>query len=136
MTHTQYNDSRSSWADVASGIPQGSVLGPMLFICYINDMPSSVLSSIYLFADDAKLYRNISSDDDPPPPPHRTPARPSATGEMVREMAATFQLKQTCVRSCTSVNKTPIETTPWAEQRWLQVQQPARRTLACTSIQS
>ena len=60
------NDSRSSWADVTSGIPQGSVLGPMLFIIYINDMPSSVLSSIYLFADDAKVYRNISSNDDPP----------------------------------------------------------------------
>ena len=54
------NDSRSSWADVTSGIPQGSVLGPMLFIIfYINDMPSSVLSPIYFFADDAKLYRNI-----------------------------------------------------------------------------
>ena len=60
------NNSRSSWADVTSGIPQGSVLGPMLFICYINDMQSSVLSSIYLFADDAKLSRNMSSDDDPP----------------------------------------------------------------------
>ena len=33
---------------------------------YINDMPSSVLSSIYLFADDANVYRNISSNDDPP----------------------------------------------------------------------
>ena len=60
------NGSRSSWADVTSGIPQGSVLGPVLFICYINDMPSSVQSSIYLFADDAKLCRNIASDDDPP----------------------------------------------------------------------
>ena len=81
------NDSRSSWADVTSGIPQGSVLGPMLFICYINDMPSSVQPSIYLFADDAKLYRNIAPDDDP----HCTPARPSATGEMSRGMAAAFQ---------------------------------------------
>ena len=59
------NSSRSSWADVMSGIPQGSVLRPVLFICYINNMPSSVQSSIYLFADDAKLYRNIPSDDDP-----------------------------------------------------------------------
>ena len=55
-------------------------------------MPSLVQASIYLFANDAKLYRNNASDDDPPPP--RTPARPSATGEMVRGMAAAFQLKQ------------------------------------------
>ena len=58
------NASRSSWADVTSGIPQGNVIGPMLFIIYINDMPSSVLSSI--FADDAKLYRNMSSNDNHP----------------------------------------------------------------------
>ena len=60
------NDSRSSWAYVTSGIPQGNVIGPMLFIIYINDMPSSVLSSIYLFADDAKLYGNMSSNYNPP----------------------------------------------------------------------
>ena len=81
------NDSRSSWADVTSGIPQGSVLGPMLFIIYINDMPTSVLSSIYLFADDAKVYVQKHSIERRP---SHTPARPSATGEMVREMAATF----------------------------------------------
>ena len=83
------NDSRSSSADVTSGIAQGSILRPMLFICYINDMPTSVQSSIYLFADDAKLYRNIALDDDP-----RTPARPSATGEMVKGMAVAIQRKQ------------------------------------------
>ena len=46
----------SQWSDVISGVPQGSVLGPILFILYINDMPSSVKTSIALFADDAKLY--------------------------------------------------------------------------------
>jgi len=39
-----------------SGVPQGSVLGPILFICYINDMPDSIASFIYMYADDAKLF--------------------------------------------------------------------------------
>ena len=46
--------------------PAGQRPRACAIICYINDMPSSVQSSIYLFADDAKLYRNIASDDDPP----------------------------------------------------------------------
>ena len=44
---------------VTSGVPQGTVLGPLLFLVYINDMPNSVSSDISLFADDALLYRNI-----------------------------------------------------------------------------
>ena len=47
----------SSWTDVKSGIPQGSVLGPILFVVFINDMPNSALSTCNMFADDVKIYR-------------------------------------------------------------------------------
>jgi len=54
----------SSPANVTSGVPQGSVVGPTLFIMYINDMPEVVTSTIRLYADDAKLYRVINSQQD------------------------------------------------------------------------
>ena len=47
---------------VTSGIPQGSVLGPILFVIYINDLPDVVKhSETYLFADDTKLFKQINS---------------------------------------------------------------------------
>ena len=49
----------SEWRDVASGIPQGSVLGPLLFVCFVNDLPDIVTSSVYLFADDTKLFNKV-----------------------------------------------------------------------------
>ena len=58
------NGKSSKWTDVLSGIPQGSILGPILFIIYINDLPGVVGSICRLFADDSKLYRNIKCDAD------------------------------------------------------------------------
>ena len=52
----------SPWTDVKCGIPQGSVLGPILFVVFINDMPNSVLSTCNMFADDAKVYINKPDD--------------------------------------------------------------------------
>ena len=60
----QVDGSSSEWADVTSGIPQGSVLGPLLFLRYINDLPDIVHSFIKLFADDAKLYAVVNTARD------------------------------------------------------------------------
>ena len=56
--------SKSDWINIFSGVPQGSVLGPFLFIVYVNDMPNVVSSDLYMFADDTKLYRTITSESD------------------------------------------------------------------------
>ena len=55
---------QSSLIDVVSGLPQGTVLGPLLFLLHINDLPSVVSSKVRLFADDCLIYRNIKNKED------------------------------------------------------------------------
>ena len=50
------NGQTSSWADVSAGVPQGSILAPLLFLIYINDLADGLSSNAKLFADDTSLF--------------------------------------------------------------------------------
>ena len=50
----------STWSRVVSGVPQGSILGPLLFLIYVNDIGDNLTSHSRLFADDCVIYREIS----------------------------------------------------------------------------
>ena len=58
------NGVKSDWAPVVSGVPQGTVLGPLLFSLHINDIMSDIESEIRLFADDCVCYREIKDIED------------------------------------------------------------------------
>ena len=54
----------STWTNVGSGLPQGPVLGPLLFLIYTNDLPDNIHSTVRLFADHCVLYREIKHEFD------------------------------------------------------------------------
>ena len=58
------NQSYSNWAKVTSGVPQGSVLGLIIFLIYINDLDTNIASKMSKFADDSKLCHRARNPDD------------------------------------------------------------------------
>ena len=59
MMRVMVNGAGSSWVEVLSGIPQGSVIGPLLFLLFVNDLPEWIVNSICMFAEDTKIWAAI-----------------------------------------------------------------------------
>ena len=60
---TLLNSKTSNWGTISAGVPQGSILGPIFFLIYINDLPENMKCSIKLFADDASLFTVVRDPD-------------------------------------------------------------------------
>ena len=54
----------SDWVKVTSGTPEGGLISPLLFACFVNDLPEALLTDALMFADDVKLYRRVDNQAD------------------------------------------------------------------------
>ena len=111
---------KSSWRDVKSGVPQGSVIGPLLFLLFINDMPNEIKCNIQLFADDAKIFKTVKNEDD-----HQDLVKDL---DNLENWARLWQMKFNVgkCKCCTSVEETHAMNIIWEIGRWRQQQK--RRT--------
>ena len=55
---------KSQWLNIYCGVPQGSVIGPVLFLICINDLPNGIKSKINIFADDTKIASKVDTVED------------------------------------------------------------------------
>ena len=62
--YTQFNEHRSSLKEITCGVPQGSILGPIVFLIYINDISNSTELNLLSFADDPTIYCSETTLDD------------------------------------------------------------------------
>ena len=56
------NGQNSEWRVIRAGVPQASILGPLLFLMYVNDLPQNLISTVKLFADDVSLFSVVKND--------------------------------------------------------------------------
>ena len=54
--HVVLNEQVSAWKNINAGVPQGSILGALLFLIYINDLPEGLTTNVKLFTDDTSLF--------------------------------------------------------------------------------
>ena len=57
------NDQTSNWKKVLAGVPQGSILGPLFFLIFINDIPEGIKSNIKIFTDDTSIFSVLKDND-------------------------------------------------------------------------
>lgn len=96
------NGTSSTPTEVLSGVPQGSVLGPALFLLYINDITEGISSTIRLFADDSVIYRHIENEYDQ----HRLQEDLQRVFEWAKKWDMEFNLNK-CTHLCVTLRRNP-----------------------------